>query len=263
MISIVCVHNNENILNNWLMKSLKNQTSDCELIILDNTQGKFRSAAEALNYGGKQANGKYVMFVHQDVDLYSNTWLEDVEMLLNSIPDFGIAGVAGMSENGTNRKERGRNVIVHGIPPEIWSLGNSIQKPEPVQTLDECLVIIPKSKFNFLQFDEKTCDNWHLYVVDYCLKCIELEFEVVAIPLCIYHMSTGVRKKSLQAFFSLGSLPKSYYKTLDEILKKHKNHFDRVFTTCGDWDTHCPLTLQRIYHLRKGFTNSKNFRLKK
>lgn len=262
MISIVCVHNNENILNNWLMKSLKNQTSGCQLIILDNTQGKFRSAAEALNYGGKQANGKYVMFVHQDVYLCSNTWLEDVETLLDSILNFGIVGVAGISKNGINRKDRGRNIIIHGNPPEFWSLGNSIQEPEPVQTLDECLVIIPKSKFDILQFDEKICDNWHLYVVDYCLNCIELEFEVVVIPFCIYHMSTGVSKNSFQAFLSLGSMPVGYYETLDRILKKHKNHFSQIFTTCGDWNTYWPLILQRIYHVGKGIINSKNFKFK-
>ena len=81
MISIVCVYNNQDILNNWLLKSLKHQTVEFELITLDNTRNTFKSAAEALNYGGKKAKGKYIMFVHQDVDLSSDTWLEDVEKM--------------------------------------------------------------------------------------------------------------------------------------------------------------------------------------
>lgn len=56
MISIVCVYNNQDILNDWLLKSLKNQTIKFELIKIDNTRNTFKSAEEALNYGGKKAN---------------------------------------------------------------------------------------------------------------------------------------------------------------------------------------------------------------
>ena len=67
MISIVCVYNNKEILNKYLIKSLESQTEDYELILLDNTQNKFNSAAKALNNGGRKAKGDYIMFVHQDV----------------------------------------------------------------------------------------------------------------------------------------------------------------------------------------------------
>jgi hypothetical protein len=61
MISIVVVYNNERTLNKTLLKSLKKQTAKFEVIALDNTKRKFRSASEALNYGGRQANGEYIM----------------------------------------------------------------------------------------------------------------------------------------------------------------------------------------------------------
>ena len=64
MISVICVYNNKKILDNCLLKSIKNQTTKVELILLDNREGRFKSAAEALNFGGEQANGKYLMFVH-------------------------------------------------------------------------------------------------------------------------------------------------------------------------------------------------------
>lgn len=79
MISIVCVYNDEKILNDFLLKSLKAQTVEYELIKIDNTQNRFKSAAEALNYGGKKAKGEYIMLVHQDVDLSSDTWLKNEE----------------------------------------------------------------------------------------------------------------------------------------------------------------------------------------
>ncbi|MCK5160178.1 MAG: hypothetical protein KAQ99_01265 [Candidatus Aureabacteria bacterium] len=79
MISIICVYNNETIMNDYLLKNLKGRTLGFELIKINNTNNTFKSAAEAPNYGGKKAKGKYIMFVHQDVDLCSETWLENTE----------------------------------------------------------------------------------------------------------------------------------------------------------------------------------------
>jgi len=81
------------------------------LILIDNTQKKYKSAAEALNFGGKKAKGKYIMFIHQDIELEDNSWLENVEALLNKLNHLGIAGVAGMSEEGRNFEERKRGCL--------------------------------------------------------------------------------------------------------------------------------------------------------
>ena len=251
MVSIVVVYNNKQSLDEILLPSLKNQTSEFELIPIDNTKGQFKSAAEALNYGGAKAKGKYIMFVHQDVDLCSNTWLGDTEKILDSIPNLGIAGVAGVSEIGRRNEERGRNIIEHMEDHRVWDWGHTIKEPERVQTLDECLVIIPKSVFSELQFDEKTCNDFHLYGVDYCLSSKRLGFHVYAIPMFIYHKSGGFfpKKSIVQILKSRGSLPTPYYQTLGKLIKKHKNHYKRIYTTCGYWSTSQPVTLQKIKHL--------------
>ena len=70
MISIICIYNNRNILDNYLLKSLERHNTDYELILVDNTENKFTKAADALNYGAKNAKGEFLMFVHQDIDLY-------------------------------------------------------------------------------------------------------------------------------------------------------------------------------------------------
>jgi len=246
MISIVVVYNNKQSLNEILLPSLKNQTTEFELIPVDNTEKQFKSAAEALNWGGAKAKGKYIMFVHQDVDLCTATWLEDTEAILDTLPDLGVAGVAGMSETGKRNEERARNIIEDTEDHKVW--GNPIQKPERVQTLDGCLIIVPESVFDILQFDEKTCDDWHLYEVDYCLSCGRLGFYTYAIPMFIYHKSHNL-KSIVQRVKSRGSLPTPYYQTLGKLIKKHKNHYKRIYTTCGDWSTSQPVTLQKIKHL--------------
>jgi len=111
MISIVCVFNNKDTLEDCLLRSLGIQTSPYEPIFIDNRRGRFRSAAEALNHGGAKATGKYIMFVHQDVEFISDSWLGDAEKLLDSIADLGIAGVAGISRGKSGNAAQEKNVI--------------------------------------------------------------------------------------------------------------------------------------------------------
>lgn len=228
-ISIICVYNDIAILEKYLLKSLKNQSIRYELILLDNTSGKYNSAAAALNFSGFRANGKYLMFVHQDFKLGSNTWLEEAENILSNLEKFGVAGVAGKSTRKciSNIKEN--------IPPV---LAGSIQitKSKEVQTIDECLIIVPKNLFNKTQFDKFTCDNWHLYASDYCLTVKKLGYKIYVLPLDGYHASPG------SSFSS-----KTYYPTLKKIVKKHKKDYKWIYTTTGSWNTIIPISLQIFY----------------
>jgi len=230
--SVICVYNNKQILQKNLLSSLEKQNQKYQLILLNNTRHKFKSAAEALNFGAKKARGKYLMFVHQDVRLEDKNWLAKATQFLDGLKDLGIAGVVGMSESGQGNKSRGRNVIKHGEPPAPWSWGNPIKEPEVVQTLDECLLIVPRRVFDKLQFDEKTCNDWHLYGVDYCLSIKKLGFLSYVLPLVIYHQSAG------------SSFSDRYYDTLRKLLVKHKDKYKRIYTTMGNWRTFWPFWLQ-------------------
>lgn len=47
--------------------------------------------------GGK-AKGRYIMFVHQDIDLKSNEWLKKTKDMLNSLNELEIASVVEVFE---------------------------------------------------------------------------------------------------------------------------------------------------------------------
>ena len=225
MISVVCVYNNERTMKNVLLKSLANQTSEFELIALDNTENRYNSAAEALNYGGVKAKGDYIMFIHQDMWLNSDSWLEDIEKMLESIPDLGVAGVAGMSEKGMNWGERVRYSI--DFFNDAWWVGvGPVEKQEEVQTLDECLLIVPKAVFTKLQFDEKVFDGWHCYGADYCLCLTQLGLKAYVIPATCSH---SCLRASYQTWEFKDIL--IYHKRL---YKKHRDNFKNIYTTPGE-----------------------------
>jgi hypothetical protein len=248
LFSIVVVYNNRERYEQLLLAGLKKQTAEYELIPVNNTGGKFSSAAQALNYGGAQATGKYIMFIHQDVDLHSDTWLADAEKMLDAIPDLGIAGVAGISGQGGTLKERGRNVIKHTQHLTVWDLANPIDKPEAVQTLDCCLLIVPRTVFSRLKFDEETCNGWHLYGEDYCLCCTKLNLKAYVLPLMVHHVCddkffTSDRFKIL---VSMGPLTADFYAAMKRFLRKHRNDYKEIYTCNGEWNTYQPVMLQRM-----------------
>ncbi len=231
MISIICIYNNHKILDDNLLKSLKKQNINYELILLDNTKEKYRSAANALNYGAKNAKGNFLMFVHQDIDILSDKWLQNVEKMLFSLDNLGVAGFAGFPEDMEEIGMIGN--IKDGYPPE--DVGIHIDEPVEVQTVDECLFIIPRSIFRNIQFDETTCPNWHLYAVDYCLNIKKEGLSVYTLPYEIYHASRSY------------SFSEDYYTTLKDVIRKYGSSYNKIYTTCGVWSTNSFRLLINIY----------------
>lgn len=242
MISIVCTCNNSTILNSYLMKGLEKQGTDYELILIESSKTDFKSAAEALNYGGRKAKGDYIIFAHQDVMMESTTWLEEAEILVESISNLGVAGIAGKSRESSEVVTN----VKHGDDPHL--AGNEIDKPVKVQTLDECLLIVPKKVFENQKFDEVTCDGWHLYGVDYCLMIDQMGLDVYVLPLPLIHKSSG------------DPFADEYYRILGKLFKKYRDSYKIIHTTVSDWNTHYPVVLEkrRFWLTNKIYSGAKN-----
>jgi len=158
------------------------------------------------------------MFVHQDVALPHPGWLKEAQRTINRLSRFGAAGVAGGSVTGLTAS------VSHGNPPRDV-VPDAPKIPIPVQTLDGCLMIVPKRLFSRIQFDAITCTSWYFYVANYCLDLARLGYRAYVLPHKIYHESPGP------------SDPKVYEKTIQAMIGKHKGHVERIYTTMGVWDT--------------------------
>ncbi|MFB6186146.1 MAG: glycosyltransferase [Halobacteriaceae archaeon] len=269
--SVISVYNDENVLQTWLEEGLKRQSfNNFERIFIDNTNSKYSSAAEALNDGGSQATGEYLIFVHQDVRLLSDDFLKNLLEYLEALPKIGIGGVAGMVANEENEVMSGRNVVYHGSPPKeyenftpyelenhdqselpikhifseydhpnqtrFWSGGNPINQPVPVQTLDELLLVIPNQIFKEHKFDERICTGWHLYGVEYCLRMkYRHGLDPYVFPLQVWHKSDG------------SPLNNDYFRTYHKLVKEYDDiGIDSVHMTTGIR----PLSVQYSYPRR-------------
>lgn len=227
MFSIVCVFNNQRTLDEYLIQSLNRQSALYELILVDNTRNNYHSAANALNHGANLTKNQYLMFIHQDIRFESDSSLTDMERYLVGLGHFGVVGVAGKKDwQGTMTN------LLHGIPPQ--PAGEiRLSGPTEVQTVDECLFITPKDLFETNQFDERTCTDWHLYGVDYCLSMKKMGHPNFIIPVCLYHRSAA------------DSMSIRYYRTLKKLIIKHRNNYRVIYTTMGNWITFLPILPQK------------------
>lgn len=214
MISIICCFNNEEMLENMLLESLKKQTLPYELITLDNSKGEYPSAAIALNEGAKKSSGDYLMFVHQDVELLERDFLVNMVDVINSYKNeeviLGVAGVKDSSGTYSN--------IIHGV--NKVSAGTQIRIAEQMQTLDEVLLFMRKSVFENLLFNQTLCEGWHLYGVELCLRANMVGIKPVVIPSRIYH-------------FSAGKIDSRFVKTVIRIAWNYRRDYNVIFSTCA------------------------------
>lgn len=210
-VSVICVSNNRKILMEVLMNSLAKQTvDDFETIVVDTKEKSFTSAASALNYGATLANGDFLVFVHQDVEV-SAEFIEQVITLCNQY-EFGIAGVAGTTfeekfavyssvKDGKEKKQVG---IINKTVREVYSL-------------DECVLIVKKKEFHGFS---NLGNTWHFYGVEYSIECNKQGKAVLLFPLPIYHVSNGM------------SMDATYFHTLLVVGRKHKD-LKIIRSCCG------------------------------
>lgn len=272
--SVITIYNNLDTLENWLGSSLEKQASELyEFISIDNSSGRFTSAAEALNVGASKASGEYLMFVHQDVRLLVSDWFERASDHLSSIDDVGIAGVIGVTDDRGTQADRGRNIIFQGAEPvagdkEVANIrspdsvgpfpsdsdvisvseisesdypdvvrpvefGNEISRPVPVESVDELLFIIPRAVWREYPFKPDICPYWHFYAVEYSLR---INYRT---PLQTYVLPLPAWHRSR------GPRDTEYFRALDKVIGYYPE-LNYIHTTSGRWPASRLLTIPNI-----------------
>lgn len=216
--TVVCVYNSQATLEKYLEAGLRRQGAPFELRLVDNRNGRFRSAAAALNHGAEGATGDYLVFVHQDVELLSPTFFESAAVHLSTLPNLGVAGIVGAVTRRGLTTLRGR--CLQG-DADAGRFSPGYHAPEQVETVDEQLLIVPRAWFQELAFDPVACPAWDLYGVEFALSSAARGRDVVVLPLPVRHASWG-------------KLRWTYFESLVTLQHKHRA-IQILPTTCGTW----------------------------
>lgn len=163
-VSIVCVAGDAAVRERNLDRSIADhlhEAPDTEYLPLDNSTGAFASAGQAFNHGAQVARHDFVVFVHQDVYLHSLRALEEVAAALAARPDIGLHGSAGIAPDGR---------IVGCMRDRVVVLGERVDEPTDVDSLDEVLFMAPREAILREPVTEAPDLEWHAYAVEYGLR---------------------------------------------------------------------------------------------
>lgn len=156
-ITIAYIAYDTEVFNKYLHPSLQNLRGEFDTICLNS---KDNMPAKNYNHMLEMSNNRYILFVHEDTT-FSPDFLERMFISINKFPEFGAIGAVGNYQNN-----------IH------WSRMESIME---VKTLDCCCILVNKE--NNIRFDEKTFDDYHLYVDDYCLQANAKGLKNYTIPI--------------------------------------------------------------------------------
>lgn len=221
-VSIICVYNNREQLDDMLVKSLININigGGVKKLFIDNISNNYPSCANAYNTElRKHRNelGEILIFLHQDIAFDDNIWLERIVRELADNPNQ-ILGFAGMPKAGRTISN------MRYLKTKQLITRTQLKEKTEVESLDECCFAMTKKIYNKVRFDEETCSHWHLYAVDFCYEARrKIELKSYVIPELIYHKYDGTSGLSTDLHF---------LKTLWKITKKYRKNYSFIFTPC-------------------------------
>lgn len=218
-IAIFTIVNNIEIYNGFVDNLNLQKNISFQLFPIMNCHGEYISARKAYNEYAQGKDFKYYVFSHPDIRFLDEDSLHDIIDYVDSVGDFGVVGLAGATKFQDSC--RTFTTIIQGNNKAFY--GFRINKPERVQTLDECFFIVEKVYFNNHFFSD--VDGWHLYSVEYCLNA-ELNNRVnYVIPSRVWHMSDGA------------SLDEKYMTQLNKLIADYRDKYDVIYTTVKPWRT--------------------------
>lgn len=173
----------------------------------------FASAANAYNNAIDEARTDILVFIHQDIYLPGG-WLERVDDAIRTLEERGTQwGVIGSFGSRKGAHGGVGRVFTNGMGLH----GNAITSPEPVETLDEIVLVLRKS--SGLRFDPHL-PHFHMYGADICLSAREAGLTNFAIPAFCVHNTN-----------QLLALPSEFYRCYRFIKRKWKRYLP-IFTSC-------------------------------
>lgn len=200
--TFVAAVNSRGVLENNLLASPCFRKPYLHQIII---QEGFSSAGQAYNDAIAKSRNDIIIFIHQDMFL-PEQWIGEFEAALEYLeandPTWGVLGCYGKTLN-----HGGRGYVYQS---GVGAIGEPFDRPAPIQTLDEIVLILRKS--SGLKFDE-SLPHFHLYGTDICLRAQQAGRANYAIPAFCFHNTN-------QGFV----LPKEFYQCYAHVKRAWKAH---------------------------------------
>ena len=219
MIYTIVANNNNEILNSYLLSSLKSVNTELYLI-----KGK-ENIYEKYNIGIDKIKSKIlndddiICFIHEDVKILDQYFEEKLNYIFKEKPNVGLCGVIGTNElleNGSwwiNSKEKKFGHIIQENGKKIYHfLEKNVGYFEDMVIVDGLFLAIRGELINKgLRFNE-SFKSFHLYDLTICFQVLEMGYKIACVDILLQHKSPG-----------LGFLTKEWVDMKDKFISSVKN----------------------------------------
>lgn len=198
-------------------------------------QRGFTAASKAYNDAIDRSHNDIIVFAHQDI-LFPIFWEKELLRSLNYLrefdPNWGVIGCYGVNREDNSCK--GYGFMYCG--GNKFLLGEPLEHPMPIQTLDEAVLILRKS--SGLRFDE-FLPHFHFYGTDICMVAKNKCMNCYAISAFCIHNTKKIHV-----------LPKEFFECYRYIKRKWYNILP-IETTCINISKHNYFTYFKYRYWRK------------
>jgi glycosyltransferase involved in cell wall biosynthesis len=176
-----------------------------EIIVLDNRE-KNEGLCAVYNQGITKANGRVLVFMHEDVWMMEKDW--DIVLLkkFKELPEMQILGVAGSAYLVDKPYALWSAAgipwtfgkVVHLVEKEdefFLSLYNDRDGDQEAVVVDGLWFAARKSLFEKISFDEKIFPAFHFYDLDICMQATKFGKIYVTSDIRVLHKSEGTFKE--------------------------------------------------------------------
>ena len=175
-----------------------------EIIVIDNRE-KNEGLCAVYNQGVAKANGRVLVFMHEDVWMMEKEWDAVLLKKFRELPEMQILGVAG-------------SALLVDYPYALWaaagipytfgkvvhlveksnefflSIFNDRDGDQESVVVDGLWFAARKTLFEKCQFDSETFTRFHFYDLDICMQALEFGKVFVTTDIRVLHKSEGTFK---------------------------------------------------------------------
>ena len=152
---------------------------------------------EAYNKGAEKAKYSHLIFVHEDVEFYTENWGKILMENYFTIPNVGVIGFAGVKRRFHMCYGYGFNNLFHNegfLLLQHKGSGTKAhhhQNPIPVKVIDGVFLGMKKELWQSQKFNENFLKGFHFYDIDFTLKASENHQNYLITDINLVHFSKG------------------------------------------------------------------------
>lgn len=206
MVSIITCSINRDICEKMLDSVSKTIGTEYEAIVFDNREKKY-GLCKAYNEAAKSANGDYLCFVHEDIEIKTEDWGKELIKFTNETENCGVIGLAGCCYVRRNfighwqtDPDARRVRIYHKRPHDnFFSFVDRNPNKEifsRVVCLDGVFLFVKKRIWQKNVFDERTFKGFHFYDADFSFTIAQNYQNYVYFGMDVYHFSMGNHERT-------------------------------------------------------------------